>query len=124
MITENIYDELVKFRGSPVERPEGPTEEIKYLVSNGLIRTIKTEVLPDLCLRDVAWEITVPGKNALAEFEDEAHQRAENKKQQRFQNKVSVAQVLVPAITFILGLIVEHTTGIVEICLGLLRLVP
>lgn len=40
-------------------------------------------------------------------------EQAEQKAQQRFQNKISVLQVLVPAVTFVLGLIVEHFTGLI-----------
>lgn len=46
-------------------------------------------------------------------FKDCAQNHTERKRQQRFQNKVSVASVLVPFITFILGLIVEHFGNIV-----------
>lgn len=46
-------------------------------------------------------------------FKDCAHEHAEHKRQQRFQNKVSVASVLVPLVTFILGLITEHFGNII-----------
>ena len=57
--------------------------------------------------------ITEAGKDALSKFEQELNKEAEHKRQQRFQNKISVASVLVPLITFFLGLIVEHFVPIV-----------
>lgn len=52
-------------------------------------------------------------------FKDRAHDYAEHKRQQRFQNKISVASVLVPFITFILGVIAEHFGNIVDFLFGL-----
>jgi hypothetical protein len=51
---------------------------------------------------------------AAQRMEKELQETAENKAQQRFQNKIAVAQVLVPLVTFILGLIAEHFCGIIE----------
>ncbi len=59
------------------------------------------------------WIITSAGQDALLEFEQERDKQTEQKRQQRFQNQVSIAQVLVPLITFILGLVVEHYAGLV-----------
>lgn len=60
------------------------------------------------------WVITELGKDFLAEFEQECDKEAERKRQQRFENKISVASVLVPFITFFIGLVVEHFTGLFE----------
>ena len=54
------------------------------------------------------------GRAMLLELEEKRRKEAEDKRQQRFQNQVSVAQVLVPCITFVLGLIVEHYAGLVS----------
>ena len=60
------------------------------------------------------------GKAALAEYrkelellEKEARKEAEDKEQQAFQNKVSIANILVPLGTFIFGLLLEHFTNII-----------
>lgn len=45
--------------------------------------------------------ITQKGEAKLQELEDIAEQEAEKKRQQRFENKISVLNVLVPAITFV-----------------------
>lgn len=51
----------------------------------------------------------MPNGETLYENLKESHDKdSENKRQQRFQNKISIASVFVPLITFILGLIVEH----------------
>ena len=41
------------------------------------------------------------------------------KEQQRFDNKISVASVLVPTITFFLGIVVEHFAQVVEFFISL-----
>lgn len=51
--------------------------------------------------------------------EQESKQDADKKAQQRFQNKILVAQALVPVITFILGLLVEHFSGVLKWLSGL-----
>lgn len=58
--------------------------------------------------------ITQKGLAKLKEIEDKAKQEAKDEGQRRFQNKISVAQMLVPLITFILGLVVEHYSGLVS----------
>lgn len=35
-------------------------------------------------------------------------QQAKNERQQRFDNKISVLSVLIPLITFIIGVLIEH----------------
>lgn len=64
---------------------------------------------------------SVMAASSVAEFEKVHDQESKSERQQRFQNKVSVAQVLVPAITFILGLLVEHFAGVIEFALDLFR---
>ena len=51
------------------------------------------------------------GCAALSEFEDMARQQAANKRQNATQNKLAVIGILVPLVTFLLGLVVEHFTG-------------
>lgn len=65
--------------------------------------------------------LTVSGADRLEQLCQEAKDKAEAEKQRRFQNKVSVASVLVPLVTFVLGLVVEHCAGLVALLLDLLR---
>lgn len=52
---------------------------------------------------------------------ERAKQDAEKKRERRFQKKIAIAQVLVPFITFILGVLAEHFSGIAEIILRILH---
>ncbi len=59
--------------------------------------------------------ISDKGRALLQHIEKTRRADAEAKRQQRFKNQVSVAQVLVPAVTFILGLIIEHYAGLISL---------
>lgn len=72
-------------------------------------------------LTDTVYWITPAGESALAEFKEKREQQSKDERQRRFQNQISVAQVLVPAVTFVLGLIVEFRTGIIGAILQLFR---
>lgn len=52
---------------------------------------------------------------------ERAKQDAEKERERRFQKKIAIAQVLVPLITFILGILVEHLSGIGEAILRILH---
>lgn len=67
------------------------------------------------------YRITEAGKSVLTLLEKEANKQAENKSNQRFQKQISVLNLLVPLITFILGLIVEHFTELVSGFLNIFR---
>jgi hypothetical protein len=53
--------------------------------------------------------------------EEVAEKKAEEERERRFQKKIAIAQVLVPLITFILGVLAEHFSGIAEIVLRILH---
>ena len=63
--------------------------------------------------------ITDEGRLALAAMKQELDEKAERKKQQSFQNKLSVANILVPFVTFFLGVMVEHWSGLVDLVIKL-----
>lgn len=69
---------------------------------------------------DGAHYITISAKAFLLEqhFKDCTHNQAENKRQQRFQNKIAILNVLVPIITFFIGIFVEHFTNIVGLVIS------
>lgn len=48
-----------------------------------------------------------------------ARDEAKQEKQQRFENKIAIANLLVPLITYILGIITEHYAGIMNFFLRL-----
>lgn len=70
-------------------------------------------------LKPSEWIITARGLDALSEFEQEHNKQAQEKRQQRFQNKISVLNLFVPLITFILGLIVESQYSIFDYFISL-----
>lgn len=67
------------------------------------------------------YRCTESGKSLIALMENKANDKAEKKRQQRLQNQFSVASILVPCITFALGLIVEYFTEIVSLFLNIFR---
>lgn len=66
-------------------------------------------------------ELTPLGANAYEQANEERRNQTDQKKQQRFDNKISVASVLVPLITFFLGIIVEFQANIVEWLLAIFK---
>lgn len=124
MLSAENYEVLCLFRNNPIRLESGATDRIKSLVGFGYLSpiSIKSETVSDaIQFYDVEWEITVSGLDALCEFEKDHEQHAKEERQQRFDNKVSIASVLMPLITFVLGLITEHHAGIIRIIVSLFQ---
>lgn len=68
---------------------------------------------------DRRYKLSPAGEDALCAFEQEHQEKAKAERQQRFENKISVASVLVPLITFFLGLVVEYYAGVVGLVVSL-----
>jgi len=51
-------------------------------------------------------------KEALQLLDDKRDKESQDKRQQRFDNKIAVAQTVIPIITFVLGMLVEHFSGV------------
>lgn len=66
-------------------------------------------------------ELTALGVAAYEQANEERSRQAEQKRQQRFDNKISVASVLVPLITFFLGIIIESRVNVVDWFLSLFK---
>ena len=64
--------------------------------------------------------LTEKGKAVLDGENKRSNKERKHEANQRFQNQVSVAQVLVSCITFILGLIVEYHAGLIPLILDFL----
>lgn len=62
--------------------------------------------------------ITLEGSDRLDQLNQEAEDKAKQERQQRFDNKISVATLLVSLISFIAGVFVEHFAGIVALVLS------
>lgn len=116
MLSFEDYKSLLKYRNGPVSiRFDEFSPSEKYLFEQKLIESahLKTEESEEaIAFIPDSFRITHLGENALYAFENEREKQSKAERQQRFQNKVSVASVLVPAITFLLGLLVEHFSGI------------
>lgn len=116
MLSETSYVALKKYRGGLYTGPS-ITAEIREFRDQGYIIATSRESREhpgELCMNPTKWELTLKGEDALSEFEKTHRKEAEDKRQRRFQNQVAVAQVLVPLITFILGLVVEHYAGLIS----------
>ena len=63
--------------------------------------------------------LTPSGAIAYEEAKDEREKQAEEKKQQRFDNKMAIASVLISLISFFSGVIVESQIDLVDWVLSL-----
>lgn len=61
----------------------------------------------DVCYNN-RWDITPAGRLALSEFENVSNEQAKQERQNRTENYIGIANVVVPALTFVAGLLVEH----------------
>lgn len=125
MISKENYNELLRFCDSPVPYEGPPSERLTMLQNSGWIRLGTrrwTETVDGVNAQYAKsyWEITELGRDALSEFEHIRDKETEDERQKRFQNKVSIAQVLVPLVTFVLGLFVEYFSGIINWFSGLI----
>lgn len=64
-------------------------------------------------------KLTLHGNLAYESEKEIRYNDTCKKKQQRFDNKISVASVLVPTITFFIGVVVEHFAHLVEFLISL-----
>lgn len=55
----------------------------------------------------------------LESQEEKMREHAEKERQQRFNNKLSIANILVPFVLFILGILAEHIARIVDFVIGI-----
>lgn len=95
-----------------VENPDQNLMLLNILKSSGAVERI-----------DGAHYVTLSPLAFLMEqhFHDRAQEHTEHKRQQRFQNKVSVLNVLIPLITFFAGILLEYYANIVGFTLSLFQ---
>ena len=97
--------------------PEDEQRTLIYLIEKGIAAARAQE-------RDGMYYLSPDGERVLAahrnelrarelQAQEKAREKAEQERQQRFDNKIAVLNLLMPLITFVLGLIVEHFAGIV-----------
>lgn len=116
MLSNENYRELLKYRAGPVIPQNRLDPRTKLLKKNGhLVRSRDPQYGAEFyCLSPKAID-------ALAQFEQSAEQDTKKERQQRFQNKISVAQLFVPFITFALGIFVEHYTSVGTVVFSLFQ---
>ena len=115
MLSEANYLELTKYL-EPHAPSKDEYERFVMLKREGLVKLNSWKPLSvpghgEIPVQDT-WIISEAGKDALADFEQARQQHTKQERQQRFENKVSVASVLIPLVTFLLGLLVEYYVGI------------
>ena len=89
--------------------------QVLFTIDNKLINEIKSAV-DDLVILGIIefnvcsnkYNLTKDGLAIFRLAKKEREQIAKQEKQQRFNNNVSVANLLVPLVTFILGILIEH----------------
>lgn len=104
-------------------------QDVLYNLVKGAINEIDTAIkdLVDIkfikrVIGSTKYKLTSPtGVNAYKQLKKEREQDAKNERQQRFDNKISIASILVPLVTFIFGLLIEHFTSLVSSLLEILK---
>ena len=59
-----------------------------------------------------AYKLSDKALKELQLLDDKRDKESQDKRQQRFDNKIAIAQTVIPIITFVLGMLVEHFSGI------------
>ena len=121
MISRLDYELLVLYREErPLPESANDKARFRALLAQKLVEP--TRYRPDAGgLSATHYQVTPAGKNALLEFEENAKRQAKQERQQRFDNKISVLSVLVPLLTFLLGVWVEYRLSLIEV---LVQIVP
>lgn len=122
-LTQAQYELLVSFRAGPQRFPGDASGVLKELYDRSYVSVHSSSMptQPPFISRPESWCITVKGEDALNQFEYRRAEEAKQKRQQRFENQISVASVLVPAITFLLGLAAEHFGNILGRLIALVK---
>lgn len=114
MLSESNYNELVKLRAAPLQTGGKMDSRIRYFREQKYIEpnSYRAEGSPDdLSINPTSWRLTPRGEDALAEFEYRAKQDAKNDTEKK---KERVFQVLLVFLGAIVGLLIEHFSGITD----------
>ena len=113
MLSDYEYTALLRYHGG-LQTGSKANEEIRHFRRLGYIEASSYSSNDDICLNPTAWKLTLAGESAISEFEQKREQQAQDERERRFNRKIAIAQVLIPLVTFILGLLAEHYAGIVS----------
>lgn len=92
------------------------------LIKNALkeLQSPSHMLVENLTCSDV-YKLTALGAEVYEQLQEEREQASKTERQQSFDNKIAVASLLVPSITFVLGLLVDHYTDLVSFLLSLFK---
>jgi len=123
VISEKDYYELSLFRNGPIaldgrlsDRMKALIEE-KYIVVNSYDRGHPDPNEWTIDIKD--WRISDKGKDALQDFERELEQKAKDERDKQIDRKIAIVGVAASIVTFIIGLFVEHFSGIIGTVFGI-----
>ena len=110
MLSEKNYLALLEYRS---EKHIGPkmTEQIRYFKACDYIRSTSHELKEqsgEFCISSTTWIITPYGEDALAEFENVAKQKSDEKSQKKMDRAFDIFLVLLGAVV---GVLIEHLFG-------------
>lgn len=89
-----------------------------YSVHFGTPSAIEPDV-SHVAIEETDWDISEEGREALQQFDQVSKKAAEEEKEKRFQHKLAIWNLIIPIITFCLGIIVEHFGSILGFLLSL-----
>ena len=92
----------------------------KLLIHNALKELQARDYIQLLVCSDV-FKLTSFGAELFENVQEERDKATKKESQQRFDNKISIASVLIPSITFILGILFEHCTDFIAFLISLFK---
>lgn len=92
----------------------------KVLIYNALKELQSRGIIENLPCSNF-FKLTLSGAEVFEQIQEERTKESKQESQQRFDNKISVASLLIPFVTFILGLLVDHYTNIVSFIISLFK---
>ena len=92
----------------------------KLLIHNALKELQARDYIQLLVCSDV-FKLTSFGAESFENVQEERDKATKKESQQRFDNKISIASVLIPSITFLLGILFEHFTDFVAFLISLFK---
>ncbi|MBP3936440.1 MAG: hypothetical protein IK954_02510 [Clostridia bacterium] len=111
----NILEQIVSSTpANPFHKSEFMKDIANLMESEAAFKDLSYEGFIRSAVGSDVLTITSAGRIAYETAKEEREKQTQNKRQQRFNNKISVASVLIPCITFILGIVIGHFSGIIE----------
>ena len=120
MITEKDYD-LIRHYLETNSLYDWDDPRSQRLVELDLIRLVESNQKRKDGYTSFKVRLSLSGEDAVLEFEKKRDQDAKQERDRRFNKKLAILNALVPFITFILGLLVEHYVNVFAFFASLFR---